>query len=985
MKKLSFMLILTCLPVFLMGQKLKLIGGDECENTDMIVELVKDNGDQYTITEFETMVSDFFGSCYDANEANPMVNLYLKWEISYALTDGSYYSTPSADSYIPVTNNNSFQITINTSPIKWVNPGNLTVKLKSYEYDTNENKYNLCNSESKTYTPKKDFISNWTCTIDAQTNYTFLVSDVPGVNYNWTYPVNWTIVSGLNSNEITLYPESNAQEGTISVTTNPALDACGYDQASCTIKITDCFYNGETNYSFCTPNNWTTSLTNAVYSNKDLYPRFFGDFNGDDKTDIIGFGDNQVEVGVSTGSSFTVSGWTQDFTYVAGGGWNQTEFPRQIGDFNGDGKDDIVGFGNLATSVGLSNGTSFVTSQWHSGFDYSAGYTDRNVVQRLIGDFNGDGKDDIIGLGYVGNAVGISTGSSFISSSWSGANAFTAVTGGMDDMNTKPKKVGDFNGDGKDDIIGFRNNDVLVGLSTGSSFSNSVWTTGFTYLGSGYEESTYPRMIGDFNGDGKDDIIGFGYDAIAVGLSTGSTFAISTWLSKQEFSKTGVNQGNPDDDWIVDNREIGVVSIQEFIGAHELVIIDMNNDGKDDIVGFGEDGVYVSYSSGDRFQCPVQYVGYGNNVGYDSENYVRSVGNFDNTDDEPEIIGLGYSAVSVMNCNNCPNPIASAYFPNPESTTSESGYNGWTVNVNNFCEGDQLIIDPSSSQCEDRYRYYIYELDINNWTTNLVYSSTDWVVGNVPNSIDISNDVNWTTGQLYMISFAVGPTFDSEELWFRVNNTSAYYTQNSTSYQESILGGLAYQTVYTYCSGLTSLPIFDGSHCYDAYRIEIHATDPYDLSPVGPTLYSIPSWPGLNPGLLPNPMNVNISSLSLNQIYELKLSVKRGSTTETYVAYFKRILCRSSSSNNLTGLNAEKIKFSLYPNPTTGQFTIELENFEFESQVELKLVSVDGKLILNQQLSTPKTELDIVDLESGIYFVIIQHGDQTLKRKLIKH
>ncbi|PSJ71461.1 hypothetical protein C7N43_39205, partial [Sphingobacteriales bacterium UPWRP_1] len=70
-----------------------------------------------------------------------------------------------------------------------------------------------------------------------------------------------------------------------------------------------------------------------------------------------------------------------------------TEIPL-VGDFNGDGKDDIVTFTrgtNADVFVAISNGSSFVgtAQKWHDSFCYGTEIP-------LVGDFNGDGKYDIL-------------------------------------------------------------------------------------------------------------------------------------------------------------------------------------------------------------------------------------------------------------------------------------------------------------------------------------------------------------------------------------------------------------------------------------------------------------------------------------------------------------------------------------------------------------------------------------------------------------
>ncbi|MEV4117240.1 VCBS repeat-containing protein, partial [Nonomuraea sp. NPDC049695] len=236
------------------------------------------------------------------------------------------------------------------------------------------------------------------------------------------------------------------------------------------------------------------------------------DFNGDGKDDIVTFtknGSADAFVATSTGSGFTgTSAKWHDF-FGLGGETTLT------GDFNGDKKDDIVTFTHGSGAdvyVATSNGSAFnASSKWNDWFSPGGEIA-------AVGDFNGDGKDDIATFTRGGGAdvyVALSNGNGF------GAGVKWHDFFGL---NGEFPAVGDVNGDGKDDIIVFTQGstaDVYVAFSTGSSFGASAkvhdW---FAPAGE------LPR-VGDFNGDGKDDIVTFTNNADAdayVALSNGSVF-----------------------------------------------------------------------------------------------------------------------------------------------------------------------------------------------------------------------------------------------------------------------------------------------------------------------------------------------------------------------------------------------------------------------------------------------------------------------------
>jgi hypothetical protein len=84
-----------------------------------------------------------------------------------------------------------------------------------------------------------------------------------------------------------------------------------------------------------------------------------------------------------------------------------------VGDFNGDGADDIMSIGDGAApyNVALSNRSSFASAVgWPAQGCYATG-----LHHAVIGDINGDRKADVLCIGTDGSSgnVILSTGSSF--------------------------------------------------------------------------------------------------------------------------------------------------------------------------------------------------------------------------------------------------------------------------------------------------------------------------------------------------------------------------------------------------------------------------------------------------------------------------------------------------------------------------------------------------------------------------------------------
>lgn len=91
----------------------------------------------------------------------------------------------------------------------------------------------------------------------------------------------------------------------------------------------------------------------------DKHVRVLADVNGDQQADIVGFGNRGVYVSLSTGTGFEQPRlWVDNYGYSAGG-WRVDEHPRALADLNGDQRADIVGFGNAGAFISISTGVNF--------------------------------------------------------------------------------------------------------------------------------------------------------------------------------------------------------------------------------------------------------------------------------------------------------------------------------------------------------------------------------------------------------------------------------------------------------------------------------------------------------------------------------------------------------------------------------------------------------------------------------------------------
>ncbi len=293
-----------------------------------------------------------------------------------------------------------------------------------------------------------------------------------------------------------------------------------------------------TGSNFDVPNLWLTNFGYRQGWEEDKTLRKVADVNGDGMADIIGFGYTGISIALSNGSGFDPATlWLADFGYNQG--WRKNRSLRILADVNGDGNTDIVGFGNNGVSVALSNGNSFVNAaRWVNDFGYNQGWRN-NKGLRFMSDVNGDGKSDIVGFGNNGVSVALSNGNSFVNAArW--INDFGYNQGWRN--NKGLRFMSDVNGDGKSDIVGFGNNGVSIALSNGNSFINAArWVNNFGY-NQGWRNNKGLRFMSDVNGDGKSDIVGFGNNGVSVALSNGRSFEhTARWLTDLGYNQNWRN------------------------------------------------------------------------------------------------------------------------------------------------------------------------------------------------------------------------------------------------------------------------------------------------------------------------------------------------------------------------------------------------------------------------------------------------------------
>ena len=221
----------------------------------------------------------------------------------------------------------------------------------------------------------------------------------------------------------------------------------------------------------------------------DLSPNSIaiGDFNGDGRQDL-------AVASYSTPGTVSIRLGDGLGGFIGSTNVSVGSLPASVatGDFNGDGKQDFA-----AANYGSGSATA-VSIRLGDGMGGFSGTTEVSVgsgpYSVAVGDFNGDGKQDlaVANLNTIPGVVSIRLGD--------GSGGFSGATEVNVGAAPTSVAIGDFNGEGKQDLAVASQNLSTVSIRLGDG---SGGFSGATEVGVGGEPQSI--AIGDFNGDAKQD------------------------------------------------------------------------------------------------------------------------------------------------------------------------------------------------------------------------------------------------------------------------------------------------------------------------------------------------------------------------------------------------------------------------------------------------------------------------------------------------
>jgi uncharacterized repeat protein (TIGR01451 family) len=236
----------------------------------------------------------------------------------------------------------------------------------------------------------------------------------------------------------------------------------------------------------------------------DVFDVVVGDFNGDGKADLAAVKYFASTVAILLGDG--IGHFGPPVEYGAG-----VSAPRElaVGDFNQDGHLDLlVGQWGCAVSLLLGDGTG----AFSQGGVFGTGGCMAEAVG--VGDLNNDGKVDAVVANYGTASIAVLLGN--------GSGGFSPPVNYPSGPGPFSIAVTDLNNDGKQDLVvansntggggGFSGVTVLLGNGSGGFARPSSYPAG---------DGTVAVAVGDFNGDGRQDVAAANFDSHELSIFAG--------------------------------------------------------------------------------------------------------------------------------------------------------------------------------------------------------------------------------------------------------------------------------------------------------------------------------------------------------------------------------------------------------------------------------------------------------------------------------
>lgn len=390
---------------------------------------------------------------------------------------------------------------------------------------------NIISTDENTVVATKTDFADPNCIVPDATSYIPLY--LPNEKRNENYGLRYTIRSNGTNTYMIITNPLNVE---VSVTLNFSNSSNQHIQSSTGVNVL--FDNNQ--YSVTSSNYKVNRNSNINLINGTIGSQYYVSYVSNKKLSLsLGPMDVKVLQFVSNPPNYN-NGWNIVWSNFGSGNISGHRVKDDdlfyMGDFDGDGSEELLCIEYTGGTNDWITMLKYVNDNWKWHWsNYGSSSTGNGIYHYrnnfIVGDFDGDGKDELLG----NDINGWTTLYKFNENNWQ------CIWSDYGNSNhpIRPYKdkfyAGDFDGDGKDELFGC---DLPNGWTTTFKWNGNNFTWRWSDYGSNHAIRQYrTKMLpGDFDGDGKTELLGFNK------LSTLFNFDNGNWQWK--WSTYGANNFN---------------------------------------------------------------------------------------------------------------------------------------------------------------------------------------------------------------------------------------------------------------------------------------------------------------------------------------------------------------------------------------------------------------------------------------------------------
>jgi len=158
-----------------------------------------------------------------------------------------------------------------------------------------------------------------------------------------------------------------------------------------------------------------------------------------------------------------------------------------------------------------------------------------------------------------------------------------------------------------------------------------------------------------------------------------------------------------------------------------------------------------------------------------------------------------------------------------------------------------------------------------------------------------------------------------------------------------------------------------------------------------------PTWSGTETMTDPEADGIytaTVANLSVNTSLHYKYAINgtqeayplTGNPYRSYTVRYWNVINNTFNGGVTTGIDPTSLvaSFNVYPNPTSGAFTVELTN-KVASNLTITLTNIQGQVIYQNQVANAVNYQETIDskLSKGLYFLTVNTGKEVKVQKVV--